>query len=185
MIAVVADVPLPRNPSARLHMFSCRWPSICITFLLSICVSTGLLLVCARPSFVAFLLAQSSVHMFIGIRVAVSEAHCELRSGVRAGENHVLAVTVGGKVLSWGTGQQGQLGRLPARRSGRGNTTAALLNPAPVVFVRKRQGTHTSRCVLCPLCLVHAWSCDSTFKSKMIMVYQNLAALSIIFVLCK
>lgn len=55
-----------------------------------------------------------------------------------------MALTVGGKVLTWGTGQQGQLGRMPARTTGRGNTAERLLVPSLVTFKRQR-GVHTTQ----------------------------------------
>lgn len=57
----------------------------------------------------------------------------------------MVALTMGGKVLTWGTGQQGQLGRLPARRTGRVDERAAVLTPALVNFVRRRRGVHTAQ----------------------------------------
>jgi len=56
----------------------------------------------------------------------------------------VVALTVGGKVMTWGCGQQGQLGRTPARSTGRGNAALLLLTPSLVTFKRQR-GVHTTK----------------------------------------
>lgn len=58
----------------------------------------------------------------------------------------MVALTMGGKVLTWGTGQQGQLGRLPARRTGRRDERACVLAPALVTFVHHRRDLHTAQC---------------------------------------
>ena len=68
----------------------------------------------------------------------------QLHLVLRAGADHVVALTMSGKVLTWGTGQQGQLGRLPARTTGRGDAAGKLLTPSLVTFKRQR-GVQTTQ----------------------------------------
>ena len=48
-----------------------------------------------------------------------------------------MALTRGGVLLSWGTGQQGQLGRVGSRMR---NLKDTLLRPHPVPFTRRIRG---------------------------------------------
>ena len=48
-----------------------------------------------------------------------------------SGTDHVVALMRGGKVLTWGTGEQGQLGRVGARPRAK---EPAFLVPQPVLF---------------------------------------------------
>ena len=54
---------------------------------------------------------------------------------MRAGTDHVVALLRGGKLLSWGTGEQGQLGRVGARLPERG-LKELLLAPAEISLKR-------------------------------------------------
>ncbi len=51
-----------------------------------------------------------------------------------AGADHVMALTRGGALMSWGNGQQGQLGRVGSRMR---NLKDTLLRPHPVSFTRR------------------------------------------------
>lgn len=54
-----------------------------------------------------------------------------------AGADHTAAVTASGQLLTWGNGQQGQLGRVGERMSDRVKM-ATLLEAHPVPFKRTR-----------------------------------------------
>lgn len=54
-----------------------------------------------------------------------------------AGADHCVALTRAGGVLTWGSGQQGQLGRVGNRLSDRARL-ATQLAPHPVPFKRRR-----------------------------------------------
>ena len=55
-----------------------------------------------------------------------------MMEGDIAGSDHVLALTRGGKVVSWGYGAQGQLGRIPTRQMR--HKEADMLKFGPVSF---------------------------------------------------
>lgn len=74
----------------------------------------------------------------------MTDSQCRHSLMLRAGADHVVALTMSGKVLTWGTGQQGQLGRLPARTTGRGDAAGKLLTPSLVTFKRQR-GVQTTQ----------------------------------------
>lgn len=61
----------------------------------------------------------------------------ETETGRIAGADYVMALTRGGVLLSWGTGQQGQLGRVGSRMRKLKDT---LLRPHPVPFTRRIRG---------------------------------------------
>ncbi len=54
-----------------------------------------------------------------------------------AGADHTAAVTASGTLLTWGNGQQGQLGRIGERVSER-DRMGTLLAPHPVTIKRNR-----------------------------------------------
>ncbi|CAL8462036.1 g1567 [Coccomyxa elongata] len=56
---------------------------------------------------------------------------------IASGADHVLALTRGGVLLSWGNGQQGQLGRVGSRMR---ELMATILRPHPVPFTRRLRG---------------------------------------------
>ena len=55
------------------------------------------------------------------------------------GADHAMALTRGGALLSWGTGQQGQLGRVGTRLPKR-TLKETLLRPHSVPFTRRIRG---------------------------------------------
>ena len=61
-----------------------------------------------------------------------------------AGADHVMALTAGGVLLSWGSGQQGQLGRVGTRVPER-TLRETLLRPHPVPFTRRIRGIGAPR----------------------------------------
>lgn len=58
---------------------------------------------------------------------------------IASGADHVVGLTEAGRVVTWGNGQQGQLGRVGARQSGR-TKFATLLEPHEVL-IKRRRGT--------------------------------------------
>jgi alpha-tubulin suppressor-like RCC1 family protein len=70
----------------------------------------------------------------------------------RAGADHTAGVTAGGTLLTWGNGQQGQLGRVGERLSDRVKMET-LLTPHAVPFRRIRCGRTgvavMGRCIDC------------------------------------
>ena len=56
----------------------------------------------------------------------------------RAGTDHVLALTRGGHVLSWGNGSMGQLGRVSAAVDRHDNAKQVQLTPTAVNILRTR-----------------------------------------------
>jgi alpha-tubulin suppressor-like RCC1 family protein len=62
-----------------------------------------------------------------------------MHSGAGPGADHAVALTAGGTLLSWGSGQQGQLGRVGSRLPER-TARATLLQPHPVPFTRRIRG---------------------------------------------
>lgn len=56
---------------------------------------------------------------------------------IASGADHVVGLTAAGRVVTWGNGQQGQLGRVGARQSGR-TKFSTLLEPHEVLIKRRR-----------------------------------------------
>ncbi|KAI8105517.1 hypothetical protein M9434_000102 [Picochlorum sp. BPE23] len=72
---------------------------------------------------------------------APGEAHPPLVR-IASGADHVCAVTENGKLMSWGSGQQGQLGRVGPRMSDRVRLTTFLTPTA--CAIRRPRGSHSS-----------------------------------------
>ena len=73
---------------------------------------------------------------------------------LRAGADHTVALTRAGTVLTWGSGQQGMLGRIGERVSARALMDTLL--QAHVVVIKRKLGI-SNKCIHCPsLCRPHS-----------------------------